>query len=215
MSHLKDVFYTASHSELEDFLDSPYRMYAYKRRTPIGAKSFFSYFTEPLDILNHPIDIAHCRTQIHTIFVHTLEEKIRQHPFYESWLSDVEKNCQLIANVIHTDTIALSLDSTSNAKHFHRDGLIIDARLICTYKGPGTLWLPDAYTDRAAYESGAPNSIIVKDASKIQQFAPWDVGVFRGGIGGITHRSPDMTCFNEKGEINRVFLRLNRPFPKR
>ncbi len=66
-------------------------------------------------------------------------------------------------------------------------------RLICTYQGPGTEWLPDWRVDREALARSAHNEAISQfgEPSRFQQF--W-VGIMKGDpkkLGqGLVHRSP-------------------------
>ena len=64
-------------------------------------------------------------------------------------------------------------------------------RLLVTYAGKGTEWLPDEFVDRNAYENGLPNESILKNPSRSKFINTWDVAIFRGGSDGLLHRSPD------------------------
>ena len=64
-------------------------------------------------------------------------------------------------------------------------------RLLVTYAGKGTEWIPDEFVDRNAYENGLPNESILKNPSRSKFINTWDVAIFRGGSDGLLHRSPD------------------------
>lgn len=75
---------------------------------------------------------------------------------------------------------------------FHVDRTAL--RLICTYLGPGTQWLPEGAFVRGALGCGCNNH--VRDWTVLQQLAPGQVAVmkgegYRGNAGrGLVHRSP-------------------------
>ena len=77
-------------------------------------------------------------------------------------------------------------------------------RLLVTYDGKGTEWLPDEAVDRAAYTKGEPNELIVKDPSSKRFIDEWDIAVFKGGNGGLLHRTPDEALASPS-----VFMRLD------
>jgi hypothetical protein len=78
---------------------------------------------------------------------------------------------------------------------FHVD--YVRYRLITTYVGPGTEWVPDDAVDRAALEHpplgvSAANRLIVRDEAQIQRASTGEVLVLKGKLegDGAVHRSP-------------------------
>ncbi|TVS11366.1 MAG: DUF1826 domain-containing protein [Wenzhouxiangella sp.] len=75
---------------------------------------------------------------------------------------------------------------------FHVDRL--SARLICTWTGPGTEWLPEGSFDRAGLGCGCNDHVLDPDASR--QIPTGAVALLRGDLcrghegGGLVHRSP-------------------------
>ena len=67
-------------------------------------------------------------------------------------------------------------------------------RLICTYRGPGTLWLTEDNIDlRAAEAKGTCNEDIELRPEDVQQAGEWDVLVMKGKQANCTpvyHKSP-------------------------
>ena len=76
---------------------------------------------------------------------------------------------------------------------FHADN--VPLRLICTYRGPGTQWLPEDAFDRDGLRRGSND--LVLDWSAVRELAAGDVAVMKGlrfpGAGvtdTLVHRSP-------------------------
>ena len=97
--------------------------------------------------------------------------------------------------------------STNMCRRFHSD--INDLRLLCTYIGPGTLWVPDEAINQKAIQNGGDNEEIVKDEKKIQQVSTGDVVFLKGALfpdaNPILHRSPTI----EKNGEKRLLLRID------
>ncbi len=94
------------------------------------------------------------------------------------------------ATLAHTRTVRLRLDAVSGdaCRRWHRD--CVPLRLICTYRGPGTQWVPPAWGDAVIAQPDA-------DTAQALSFEAGDVALFKGcgwpgqaHDGGIVHRSP-------------------------
>ncbi len=105
--------------------------------------------------------------------------------------------------------ILLSTVNTNMCKRFHTD--INDLRMLCTYSGPGTLWLKEEHIDRGALGSGGNNEKIAIDEKEIQQAKNGSVIILKGalypaeGTKAAVHRSPTI---EESGET-RLLLRID------
>lgn len=94
-------------------------------------------------------------------------------------------------------------------KKLHTD--INDVRLLCTYSGPGTVWLSDDNVDRKALSDFNENASIAIDENKVQQAKTGAVVLLKGAIypnestRAIVHRSPTI---EESGE-QRLLLRID------
>ena len=64
-----------------------------------------------------------------------------------------------------TDSISMWLGSKRGCKRYHIDS--VPQRLLVTYSGEGTEWLPDDAADKIAYLNGEPNEKILKNSKKI------------------------------------------------
>ena len=102
--------------------------------------------------------------------------------------------------------LLLTTVNTDMCRKFHTD--INDLRLLCTYIGPGTLWLPDEIVDGKALQAGKEDTEIVIDAQQIQQVPTGDVVILKGalyaGANPILHRSPSIKEHGEKRFLLRI-----------
>ncbi|MEL6864069.1 MAG: DUF1826 domain-containing protein [Bacteroidota bacterium] len=103
--------------------------------------------------------------------------------------------------------LLLATVSTNMCRKFHTD--INNLRLLCTYIGPGTLWLPDEAIDYEALRKRGSNQQIVKDEQQIQQVNTGDVTLLKGALypkaNPILHRSPSI----EAQGVKRLLLRID------
>lgn len=114
---------------------------------------------------------------------------------FENWRIDMRRLADLYFRVSEDRDVTLRLVTTDedDCRRFHVDRTHL--RLLCTYRGPGTEWLPDDQVDRLALNSGAPNDDILR-SGKPSDFEPFWAGIlkgdtFPGNLGhGLVHRSP-------------------------
>lgn len=117
---------------------------------------------------------------------------------FKHWRTDLRQLADLFFEITRGRDVTVRLETTATdgCQRYHVDQTHL--RLLCTYRGPGTEWLPDAQVDRAAQANGAPNSGIVRfgEPSRIKPF--W-VGVLKGDAypdnagRGLVHRSPPIS----------------------
>jgi Protein of unknown function (DUF1826) len=109
-------------------------------------------------------------------------------------------------------TLEFGIVRSDQCRKFHVDYLRY--RLITTYVGPGTEWVPNACVDRGVLleppeDSDQANAHIVKDQAAIQRAAPGDVLLMKGARHthalGLVHRSPPV----EHLGVRRVVLVLS------
>ena len=126
-----------------------------------------------------------------------------------SLLNDISDLLELFQRTTKASSFRLLLTtvSTNMCRKFHSD--INDLRLLCTYIGPGTLWLPDEHVDYKALQTGKDNQEIVRDEKHIQQASAGDVVLLKGALyheaNPILHRSPTIEKQGEK----RLLLRID------
>lgn len=131
-------------------------------------------------------------------------------PMRDLFTLDVADLVGRFAAITGTDTVALRMNVvTGNAcRRWHRDCLPL--RMICTYRGPGTLWVPPALAQLALNHA---DDELASQASPLQA---GDVALFKGcgwagqtHDTGIVHRSPRM----EGTGLVRLVLVLDLPHP--
>lgn len=117
-----------------------------------------------------------------------------------AWLKrDVRALLRLLFDVSRADAVTLRFGVVHSdlCRKFHIDYLRY--RLITTYVGPGTEWVPNVSVNRNVLASPPPdadqaNSLIIKHPSAIRRAAPGEVLLMKGanhphGL-GLVHRSP-------------------------
>ncbi len=130
---------------------------------------------------------------------------------YNNLLKDILELLVTFQKVSKSDTlrVLLATVNTNMCKRFHTD--INDLRMLCTYYGPGTLWLKDENTNRTVDDSCVNIDEIIKDESRVQQISTGHVAILKGAIypkketKAIVHRSPTI---EESGD-KRLLLRID------
>jgi len=104
-------------------------------------------------------------------------------------------------------TVMLATVHSNMCRKFHTD--INDLRLLCTYTGPGTLWLTEDNINQKSITRKAGNEAIVIDENRIQQAKTGAVVILKGALypegNPIVHRSPTI---EESGD-KRLLLRID------
>lgn len=115
----------------------------------------------------------------------------------EALVEDIGNLAEAMAYLFSTETIGVRLRTLEGAMcpRFHVDNLAV--RLVTTYAGPATEWLPEHALNRAGL--GAPSADkpdIVADPEAVQRLEVGDLALLKGcgWIGnearGLVHRSP-------------------------
>jgi hypothetical protein len=104
-------------------------------------------------------------------------------------------------------SLRIEEERTDACHLFHRD--FVGIRMLCTYLGPGTEWVPEAFVDRAGL-GREDNGKVVLDFSQVRRCGTGDVVLLKGESypgnegRGVIHRSPAIECCGE----TRVVLRI-------
>jgi hypothetical protein len=129
----------------------------------------------------------------------------------EALVDDVATVAEAIAYLFDTDTVGIRLRLLTAAMcpRFHCDNLPV--RLVTTYIGPGSEWLPEHAINRAGLGAPTPDRPnIITDTAAIQRMQPGDIALIKGSgwVGceeyGLVHRSPSL----DKGQ-KRLLLTID------
>ncbi|MEM6264461.1 MAG: DUF1826 domain-containing protein [Bacteroidota bacterium] len=126
-----------------------------------------------------------------------------------SLLVDVAEQLGVFQEITQVSSFRVFFATISNnmCRKFHTD--VNDLRLLCSYVGPGTLWLPDEAIDHEASRDCGPREEVVIYDHLIQQAGTGEVVLLKGalypGAHPILHRSPTI---EEHGE-RRLLLRID------
>lgn len=204
MKKLMSIFRTDNTLELKGFTKRSEQLGIMEREAPAGATPFFDkLMSRPFKIFGK-VNKDSALKDIRVILAEELSEEIKSAPFYEFWLSDMAMICDTFCEIEDSDSIGFWLGSNRGCRRYHIDN--VPQRMLVTYAGKGTEWLPDEAADREAFANGEPNEKIVKDRSAIQFLNQWDVAVFRGGPKGLLHRTPDAALNGPS-----ILMRLDNP----
>ena len=176
-----------------------------------------------INIAIHNRDITHISQEANALINRSIE--LRLSGDIESIIQTIQnelKECELIHSDIKSllllfqeitkatsFRLLLATVNTNMCRRFHTD--INNLRLLCTYSGPGTLWLQDDNVDRKALDTCGESGCIVLDETKVQQAQTGAVVILKGaiypikGTKAIVHRSPTI---EESGE-RRLLLRID------
>ncbi|ONM44363.1 hypothetical protein BXT89_08075 [Halopseudomonas pachastrellae] len=120
-------------------------------------------------------------------------------------IADVRLLAEAVACLFDVDAVGIRMRLLAGAMcpRFHCDNLPV--RLVTTYSGPGSEWLPEQALERAGLgnpEPGKPE--VVRDAGAIRRLTEGDVCLLKGSgwVGneerGIVHRSPAVAAGQQR-----------------
>ena len=119
-------------------------------------------------------------------------------------VGDVDDLVSAFAGIARSDLVDVRLERVSHDScwKFHRD--FVEARLLTTYRGPGTEWVQPIHAERALRAQR-------RFKGPLEQISGNDVALFKGNRGGpgsgIVHRSPPIAGTG----CTRLLLALNKP----
>ncbi|MGE4531306.1 MAG: DUF1826 domain-containing protein [Acidithiobacillus sp.] len=138
------------------------------------------------------------------------------YPGREAFAADLKYLVEVYGDLMGCPAVGLRLGVLCRAMcpRFHVDHTSI--RLLCTYRGSGTEWLPDACADRGKLgprpnHIGDENSGVIINPDGIQHVPPLAIALLKGSMWegnaerGVIHRSPAVT----PDVMPRVFLALD------
>ena len=158
-----------------------------------------SSFTIAQNVPQGAFSSLHVQTDDPQEYIDYLKENTEA---FEAIGSDMAGVCEIFCDTLKSESISFCLGTERGCSRYHIDN--VPMRLLVTYSGQGTEWLPNEIANRIAFEEGLPNEKIVRDYSKIQHIDTWNIAIFRGGSAGLLHRTPDSALKNPS-----ILLRLD------
>tara|TARA_B100000519_G_C14169442_1_gene403143 strand:+ start:90 stop:746 length:657 start_codon:yes stop_codon:yes gene_type:complete len=188
--------------KISEFSKQDYQLIEIERKNMNNSDSFFrEIMYEPFRVIGK-ISKKNSSEDIKRILRDIIPLSSQTNFFYKTWVSDMSEICQIFCDTLNSKSISFCLGTERGCSRYHIDN--VPMRLLVTYMGQGTEWLPNEIANRAAFEEGLPNEKIVKDSSKIKSIKTFNVAIFRGGAAGLLHRTPDSALKNPS-----ILLRLD------
>ena len=151
-------------SEFKNFPDIDSKLMIYERNAPQGSVSFFKNLIKIDFSVNAEISKFDTKNNIKSALSDVFSFEIKSSIFYETWINDITHLCKIFSDIQNTNSISMWLGSKRGCKRYHIDN--VPQRLLVTYSGEGTEWLPDDAADKIAYLNGEPNEKILKNSKK-------------------------------------------------
>lgn len=174
----------------------------YERPSDTRGAAFFSRLMAKNFSVSGFISYEKTAEEIENLIRDFIPPDLRADVFFKDWIADMAEICRLFCDLQKEDRVSFWLGTKRGCSRYHVDH--VPMRLLVTYAGAGTQWLPYDASDWEAYAGGKPNEEICKDETRINFIQNGDVAIFRGGEGGLLHRTPD-----EALNHSSVFMRLD------
>ena len=188
--------------KISEFSKQDYQLIEIERKNMNNSDSFFrEIMYEPFRVIGK-ISKKNSSEDIKRILRDIIPLSSQTNFFYKTWVSDMSEICQIFCDTLNSKSVSFCLGTERGCSRYHIDN--VPMRLLVTYMGQGTEWLPNEIANRAAFAEGLPNEKIVKDSSKIKSIKTFNVAIFRGGAAGLLHRTPDSALKNPS-----ILLRLD------
>ena len=195
------VFKTTDIQELARFPTDSAQLAVVSRKKPKGADIFFQKLMKNTLRIIGQVSKKSSREDIKYLLEEDIPDELKADPFCSLWISDMAQVSELCCVTMGSESVDFCLSTGRGCRRYHIDH--VPMRLLVTYAGKGTEWIPDEAADRNAFANGAPNEDIIKDPSKLQFMDNWDISIFRGGQKGLLHRTPD-AALNEPSILMRL-----------
>ena len=198
------IYKADSLQSLIKFRDSTLQLGIFERRQPEGGASFFKNLMKQDFEIKGTINLLNVRNDLRKLLLKIIDPSLRVNDFYNYWLSDMEEVCKTFCYMENTNSLSFWLGTRRGCRRYHVDN--VSKRLLVTYAGQGTEWIPNNSADRRAYEAGEPNKNIIRNKNDLNFIDEWSIAIFKGGSDGILHRTPD-TALNGPS----ILMRLDHP----
>ena len=203
-SPIAGIFSSNRLARLREFPESKDHLGIIDREVPAGSNSFFRNLLErsAFDEAQGKVRKKCAKNDIRKILKEEIPRAFRNKAFYETWISDMAEVCKVFCDTQKSEAITFWVGSDRGCVRYHVDW--VPYRMLITYHGKGTEWLPDGVDDREAFLD-PENDQIVEDPKAVRFMRPWDVALFRGGPDGVVHRTPDAAL-----DSPTLLMRLDR-----
>lgn len=184
-----NIYQSNKLQDLENFDKYSAQLGIIERSMPVGVNAFFQKLMRSHFKFSGEVSKDAAFLDIRNILNKEFSQEIKAELLYDEWLEDMAEVCKTFCVLEKIEAVSFHLGTQRACRRYHIDN--VPKRMLVTYAGKGTEWLPDEAADREAFLSGEPNEKIIKDPSALQFINQWDVAVFRGGPEGVLHRTPD------------------------
>jgi len=181
--------YYCNIEKLKSFSNQNEQLGIVKRKSLHGSDLFFKKLMKTTLNLKGYVFRDTCKKDIEYILKEKILIDLQKNPFYEIWITDMSNICKIFCDTLGRKSISFCIATRRGCRRFHIDN--VPMRLLVTYYGEGTEWLPNKAANLIAFENGQTNEFIIKDKSALQHINTWDIAIFRGGKKGLLHRTPD------------------------
>ena len=176
-------------SNLPNFSKNKSYLAIVKRKVPNGSNIFFKkLILEPFSISGQVFKKSSLN-DIQNILDEKISTELKDDIFYSHWVKDMRKISTIFCDIMGSESISFSLGTSRSCTRYHIDN--VPMRLLITYFGQGSEWLPRSAANYKAYFKGKKNEKIIKDTTERKFIDTWDIATFRGGTKGILHRTPE------------------------
>ena len=160
-----------------------------ERNAPIEFDDFFKKIINKPFNINGKVFKKNSVNDIKDILEDKISNEIKNSIHYNYWINDMAQMSSIFCDIMGSNDISFSLGTSRGCSRYHIDN--VPMRLLVTYYGQGTEWLPIDNADYGAYSKGKDNENILKNPKKRMYHKPWHISNFKGGSDGILHRTPD------------------------
>lgn len=141
------------------------------------------------------------------VLISKLKNKLKEYKLISKDIISLLLNFKEITRATSFKLLLTTVD-TNMCRKFHIDNITL--RLLCTYFGPGTLWLPEDSINRKALNGVSNNNAIVINENNTQQVKTGDVLLLKGQkycatSNAVMHKSPII----EGHGLKRLLLRID------
>ena len=200
--------YTSTLSELSLITNDNINIAIYQRGF---SKNIETYLNRLLSKGFSPINVSINVNELDVIFddhFKSLNEESNEG--YVFLKNDVKRLLTQFSKICNSPNLKIffGIVDTDMCRRFHTD--MYELRMLCTYKGQGTMWLTDDNINYKALNNYEGNEEIVLNTDDIKQLNSADIAILKGAlypyskIGGVVHRSPTIENLNQKRIVLRV-----------